>query len=165
MTNILEIGSGNTPQSKHLREAIHFDIDKNAHCIECQGDCHKLPFTDKSFDTIYISHVIEHCNNPIAVLNELKRVAKNKIILKVPNEKYFEGFTEYRYHLYGWTPYTFSNLLRHVFTDAPSIRTNHNIRRSGNNPIVVWYYFANALKSLFSGAKNEIIAEIDLKET
>lgn len=40
------------------------------------GDLHKLSFQDESFDFVYCRHVLEHCLDPVMVLNELMRVAK-----------------------------------------------------------------------------------------
>lgn len=41
------------------------------------GDLHKIPFQDEHFDFVYCRHVLEHCLDPVLVLNELMRVAKN----------------------------------------------------------------------------------------
>ena len=40
-----------------------------------------LPFVDNYFDTILISYVLHHCDDPVRVLAEAKRVAKDKIII------------------------------------------------------------------------------------
>jgi len=42
------------------------------------GDVHNLKFDNESFDFIYCRHVLEHCLDPIKVLSELLRVAKEK---------------------------------------------------------------------------------------
>lgn len=49
------------------------------------GDIYKLPFKDKSYDTVYTSHVLEHCENPDQVLLETVRVANKRIIHVVPD--------------------------------------------------------------------------------
>lgn len=41
-----------------------------------QGDLHRLEFADDLFDFVYCRHSIEHCLDPIAVLNELTRVTR-----------------------------------------------------------------------------------------
>ena len=49
------------------------------------GDIYHLPFDDKSFDTVYSSHVLEHLENPKKAINETIRVARKRIIHSVPN--------------------------------------------------------------------------------
>ena len=49
------------------------------------GDIYKLPFKDKSFDTVYSSHVLEHCEEPKRVISETIRVASKRIIHIVPD--------------------------------------------------------------------------------
>lgn len=45
------------------------------------------PFKTESVDVIYMSHVLEHLDNPLRVLNELHRVMKKKslLIIRVPH--------------------------------------------------------------------------------
>lgn len=45
----------------------------------------KLPFADESFDTVVLLDVLEHLYDPLAVLVEARRVARNRIIVSVPN--------------------------------------------------------------------------------
>lgn len=51
----------------------------------------KLPFPDKSFDTVIMFEVLEHIKNPLGVLKEVQRVARKNIIFSVPN---CEGYNE-----------------------------------------------------------------------
>lgn len=44
-----------------------------------------LKFPDNSFDTVLIFEVLEHVNDPYAVIKEAKRVAKKNILITVPN--------------------------------------------------------------------------------
>jgi SAM-dependent methyltransferase len=41
-----------------------------------QGDAHRLPFADKSFDLVYCRYVLEHVAAPLRVLREAHRVLK-----------------------------------------------------------------------------------------
>jgi len=66
-----------------------------------------LPFPDKAFDTVICTHVIEHIVDYRAAIAELRRVARQRLILVVPRER------EYRYtfnpHV-NFFPYTHSFL-------------------------------------------------------
>jgi len=65
--------------------------------VDCRGnvnvdkiyDLNKFPysFKDNTFNEIYVSHVLEHLDDPIKVLMEIIRISENgaKIIIKVPH--------------------------------------------------------------------------------
>ena len=40
-----------------------------------------IPFTENSFDIVLISYVLHHCEKPIVLLKEAKRVSRGKIII------------------------------------------------------------------------------------
>ena len=44
-----------------------------------------IPFSDKTFDIVYALDILEHLENMHFVLNEIKRVAKNEVIIALPN--------------------------------------------------------------------------------
>jgi SAM-dependent methyltransferase len=44
-------------------------------------DGKNIPFADNSFDVVLISYALHHCEDPVRVLSEAKRVAKGKIII------------------------------------------------------------------------------------
>ncbi len=50
----------------------------------------KLPFDDKSFDTVIMFELLEHVQNPHEILREAKRVSKKNILITVPNCENFE---------------------------------------------------------------------------
>lgn len=50
-----------------------------------KADAHYLPFKDKSFKCAIVGDMLEHVKNPVQVLKEAKRVAKD-IFITVPNE-------------------------------------------------------------------------------
>ena len=49
------------------------------------GDICNLPYAGASFDTVYTSHVLEHCTDPNRVIEESIRVARKRIIHVVPD--------------------------------------------------------------------------------
>jgi len=46
----------------------------------------KLPFNDKTFDTVIMFDLLEHLDDPVKTLKEAVRVTKKRIILIVPRE-------------------------------------------------------------------------------
>lgn len=89
-----------------------------------QADIEKLPFPDASFDTVICTHVLEHILEFRQALSELRRVARKKLIIVVPQER------EYRFtfnpHLHFF-PYPHS-FLRYV-TPVPQQHELESIGR------------------------------------
>lgn len=78
----------------------------------------KLPFNDNSFDTIILSDVIEHLNNPLNTLCEVKRVIRNggKIILNYPflygiHESPFDFGRYTKFQIQNWSNSLSFNIL------------------------------------------------------
>jgi len=75
-----------------------------------QANIEKLPFADASFDTVVCTHVLEHILEFRQALSELRRIARRRLIIVVPQER------EYRFtfnpHLHFF-PYPHS-FLRYV---------------------------------------------------
>lgn len=58
-------------------------------CIfEC-GSVTELPFTDREFDLVICTEVLEHLEKPGAALSELMRVSKGFVLISVPHEPWF----------------------------------------------------------------------------
>jgi len=55
------------------------------------GFADKLPFDDNSFDLVFADNVLEHLDNPEAVLNEIARVLKagGRFLAKTPNKTHY----------------------------------------------------------------------------
>jgi ubiquinone/menaquinone biosynthesis C-methylase UbiE len=70
----------------------------------------KLPFEDKSFDTVICSHTLEHVINIRQTISELKRVAKKKLIITIPRQKYYKYTFDLHIHFFPQISY-FLNLL------------------------------------------------------
>ena len=52
----------------------------------------KLTYKNNSFDTVSLIALLEHLNNPIQALKEVKRITKKRIIILVPYEPWFSFF-------------------------------------------------------------------------
>ena len=49
-----------------------------------QGDAVLLPFKDRSFDTVVLDHVIEHFKDPVPLILEAKRLARQRVVIGIP---------------------------------------------------------------------------------
>jgi ubiquinone/menaquinone biosynthesis C-methylase UbiE len=67
----------------------------------------RLPFADRSFDTVICTHVIEHILDCRAAIAELRRLAAKRLIIVVPCER--EGIYTFNPH-FNFFPYTHSFL-------------------------------------------------------
>jgi len=72
-----------------------------------------LKYGDKSFDTVCCLETLEHLHNPIKAMDELKRIAKKRIIITVPSEPWFSlaRLSWNKEHLWALSP----KLLKHYF--------------------------------------------------
>lgn len=106
-TKILEIGSGAAGIITHLQSDYRFAIDpledfyssipkyknyRDQKVIYQVAIGENLPFKSEFFDLVLMDNVLDHCNNPLQVINEINRVLVNNGIL------YFRQNT---YHLWG----------------------------------------------------------------
>lgn len=76
-------------------------------------DASKLPFRDKSFDTVIAAEVIEHLpkRNGLSLIRESERVAKN-VIITTPSPRVFRYSPE---HISLWRPSEFRKLGYRVY--------------------------------------------------
>ncbi|MCZ6637897.1 MAG: class I SAM-dependent methyltransferase, partial [Alphaproteobacteria bacterium] len=109
---LLDLGCGSVP----LFEAYRDLVDENV-CVDWANSLHnqehldhqcdltkELPFSDKCFDTIILSSVLEHIPEPMHIWREMVRVlrAGGKIILNVP---FYYCLHEQPHHYYRFTEF------------------------------------------------------------
>lgn len=127
---IMDVGCGSVFGLLPLESenVIHIDIevtDFNKSILEVQCDAHNLPFKEDSVDIVYCSHTLEHCENPLMVLRELKRVSKKMVVVRVPClNASIAG--EGSGHLFTWSQFSLTNLLRRVF---PKVKVSQTSRQ------------------------------------
>ena len=170
-TVILEIGSGAGGILTYLTESKHRHAidplenfyasvpkfieqrDNSVNYLSAKGE--NIPFEDKMFDFIIMDNVLDHCDNPNKVMEEVKRVLKNNGTIYFKQNTYNAWGKSVRYLMELFLidkghPFTFSkkDLLRIIsFNELRSIKT----KRTG--------YFPTWKKELFSkGVKNKMKA-------
>jgi len=80
-TTGLDVSDLSLEHLKNLATEMNLDITL------VQGFAENLPFPDKSFDTIVTCHTLEHVKDLEKMITELRRVAKDRIIILTPKEK------------------------------------------------------------------------------
>ena len=113
---ILDIGAGCGWNGQYLREKKNIQItlldviDSNQTDLELiLYNGKKIPFPDNSFDVVLLICVLHHCNEPLEILKEAKRVSKDRIIII---EDTFNSWLE-KLLLYFWD--TILNLTAAIF--------------------------------------------------
>lgn len=124
---LLDIGCGNGCLLEKITElnpkSVLFGVDFSKKLIEnarrrlgkrvklLKADALALPFSDKMFDIVVMSEVIEHLKNPPQGLVEAKRVLKKhgRFILTFPNASSYQPF-------YPWIKKQTLGKLRFIFT-------------------------------------------------
>lgn len=110
--NLLDLGCGKVPLYIAYKDKIN-----NCVCVDWENTSHKnefidkivdlnneLPFDDNSFDTIILSDVLEHIQNPMLVWNEMNRILKEGGVL-IMNVPFFYWIHERPFDYYRYTRY------------------------------------------------------------
>ena len=91
----LDIGCNDGHYAKYIKEYIGIDMARAAlhkfrrykqYKYRVQGLAEMLPFSDCSFDSVFISEIIEHVKNPLKVLHEIYRILKQngQVLITTP---------------------------------------------------------------------------------
>ncbi len=90
-------------REKYSRENLHY----------CVMDVVNMNFADNTFDVIVSFQVIEHLNNPLKFLKQIKRMLKKGgwAIISTPNKSLHKGKSIGKYHVKEYQYYEFMDLL------------------------------------------------------
>lgn len=87
---VLDVGCGNGKLAKLVLE-LRPDLEICGIDVKCSEDAEiaimeydgcTIPFASESWDVCIASDVLHHCDDPIKILSEMTRVAKDSIVLK-----------------------------------------------------------------------------------
>ncbi|MBN1308114.1 MAG: class I SAM-dependent methyltransferase [Chitinispirillaceae bacterium] len=94
ITRVLDVGSGSGlfAEAFALRNLEVTGIDKNPAMVKTasdlvpnarfrEGSAEMLPFADRSFDLVFIAHVLNESDDPLLILREARRVAVSRVAL------------------------------------------------------------------------------------
>lgn len=157
----LDVGCGGEPKGDVNLDLFLFeDSPHTSQRIEPReipnfilGDATALPIRDKTFDEVYCFHVLEHLFHPIACIEEMKRVSRSNVTIKVPNNPVMK---EHREHLYSWSKSSLSNLISH-FMEVNKIEATSFYLRSRDRKVVrllsmiPWFQIRRKVFQLYSG--------------
>lgn len=83
MPGVSKLGLDNLPQALEEGHRLFPDLKLEI------GDIYHIAHADKSWDVVIASEVLEHLDEPLKALEELRRVAQRYVILTVPHEPWF----------------------------------------------------------------------------
>ena len=77
----LNLGCGHTK----IPGFLGVDINPNAEYVDKTHDLNKFPypFKESSVDEVYMDHVLEHLDDPLNVIQELYRITKPNVTLRI----------------------------------------------------------------------------------
>lgn len=113
-TTVLEVGCGRGYLIKKLKDSYKVTVadiavDERVRTIKgikiYDAAMEKLPFKDRSFDTVICTHTVEHVLHFHQAISELRRVAKKRLILVIPKQKPYRYTFDLHLHFfpYAWT--------------------------------------------------------------
>jgi len=107
---VLDAGAGRGAYRRLLKDHAdqYFGMDISASsATTVVGDAQSIPFSDKSFDTVFCSQVLEHVPEPKDALAEFRRLLRpgGHLILTVPHISWLhnEPHDYFRFTLHGLT--------------------------------------------------------------
>lgn len=117
---VLDAGCGNGFLAQRLSErhavtACDMNIDpalskKYPGVRFCTANIEQLPFKKDSFDTVVCTHTLEHVQHFFKAVNELRRVARKRLIIVVPCQRPYQYTFDLHLHFFPY-PHSLMTLM------------------------------------------------------
>ena len=157
---ILDIGCGYTANKNATTLCDVIDLqeqypDKKFVKLESKN----LPFSDKEFDFVIASHVLEHVENPEFFINELQRIS-NKGYIEVPttleDNLVFENKKDHLWHINfdDDNKKLYINKKVQVFEPILTVSSSQKFRNFFRNSLVIELYWEDKIDYTFSNENN-----------
>ena len=168
---MLDVGCGGKPRGDVnvdlYPDGYHYiKVDKQKTRNFVKADGQKLPFKNGCFRVVVSSHLLEHMEHPLTVLQEWSRVASAKVVVTVPcltEGRNVAG--DSRAHLYTWSAVSLRNLMKKVFREV-EVKQNSkclSLLRKGVLPSTFNFVLSNLLGRL-SVFQNPELTAVGKKE-
>jgi ubiquinone/menaquinone biosynthesis C-methylase UbiE len=158
---ILDIGCGYTANkySTHVADTQDFSyLYKNKKFIHIKDK--KLPFSDKEFNFVIASHVLEHVDNIEYFIKELERVA-NCGYIEVPT-RLEDNLVDVNEKAHIWwinfddiNNYLFITKRKQIIEPFLSVSTTQNLRKFFRDSLVTEIFWENKINYLMSNSGND----------
>jgi len=157
---VLDIGCGYTANENATTLCDVIDLqeqypDKKFVKLESKN----LPFSDKEFDFVIASHVLEHVENPEFFINELQRIS-NKGYIEVPttleDNLVFENKKDHLWHIDfdDDNKKLYINKKVQVFEPILTVSSSQKFRNFFRNSLVIELYWEDKIDYTFSNENN-----------
>ena len=157
---VLDIGCGYTANENATTLCDVIDLqeqypDKKFVKLESKN----LPFSDKEFDFVIASHVLEHVENPEFFINELQRIS-NKGYIEVPttleDNLVFENKKDHLWHIDfdDDNKKLYINKKIQVFEPILTVSSSQKFRNFFRNSLVIELYWEDKIDYTFSNENN-----------
>lgn len=150
---ILDIGSMAAPHKSKLKHINWISLDiSTKHKPNIVGDAHYLPLQNESFDVVLATEVLEHCQYPQIVINDIQRVLKNDGIC-ILSTRFVYPFHPCPKDYFRFT----ADSLNFLFRNFRKV----NVNGHGNPFLCVWELFTTNFPFYFLRILNPGIAKIN----
>jgi ubiquinone/menaquinone biosynthesis C-methylase UbiE len=160
MGNKLNLGCGRD----YKNGWVNVDSRKNIHA-DVIHDLNKFPypFEKNNFDEVYVSHILEHLDDPVSSLKEIIRVSKKgaKVIVKVPHAFSYANVTDMQ-HKTNFTENSFTVAHMREYELEVSLKL---LRKEFEYPSNSWKRFIpfkKYLKVFLNGIYDDLIFEFEV---
>jgi SAM-dependent methyltransferase len=141
------VGLEYPPVADNLHPEIWGKLELIRGIVDVWGDAQRLPFRDRSFDTVLALEVLEHVADPAACLGEVARVLRpgGRLLLTVP---LFAPLHQWPFDYYRYTPRGIEALLQRTGFAIETLEPRGNFASAAGATVAHWMVRALASRRL-----------------